>query len=57
MIPYLIILAFLIASIVRGVLILLENPAIKLTILINIFWAAYFVPFFIFGLLMFFKVD
>ena len=52
-IPYLIVLALLIASIVRGVFtLLLVNPAIRLTVLINIFWATYFVPFFVFGLFM-----
>jgi len=51
-IPYLIILALLIASIVRGVFTLLENPAIRLAVLINIFWAAYFIPFIVFGIFM-----
>ncbi|WP_456329960.1 glycosyltransferase family 2 protein [Archaeoglobus sp.] len=51
-IPYLIVLTLLIASIVRGVFTLLENPAIRLAVLINIFWAAYFIPFIVFGLFM-----
>jgi cellulose synthase (UDP-forming) len=48
--PYAIILALLIASLVKGVFVLLENPAIRLAALVNIFWAGYFIPFIAFGL-------
>jgi cellulose synthase (UDP-forming) len=49
-IPYTIILGLLIASLVRGAFVLLENPVIRLAAMVNIFWAAYFVPFIAFGL-------
>ncbi|MBO8182476.1 MAG: glycosyltransferase [Archaeoglobus sp.] len=48
-VPYVVILLFLLASVVKGIFIL-TNPVIRSAALVNIFWAAYFIPFIAFGI-------
>jgi cellulose synthase (UDP-forming) len=49
-VPYALILVFLIASVIRGVFLLLFDPIIRPAALVNVFWAAYFIPFIAFGI-------
>jgi cellulose synthase (UDP-forming) len=52
LLPYVIVIFLLFASIIKGIFYLFEVKTLQLqlAILINVFWAGYFLPFFIFGL-------